>query len=101
MAVETLVKGLLVLDPTTQPEPAEATMAPRLDTLEGKVVGLLDNSKPNSDRILDLIGELLAKRYNLAGVVRRRKPNAGKGVPQEMANEMAEECDFAIVGVGD
>ena len=101
MAIETLVKELWVLDPTTRPEPAEATMAPRLDTLEGKMVGLLDNGKPNSDRILNLVGEMLAKRYNLAGVVRRRKSNASKGVPQEIVDEMAEECDFAITGVGD
>ena len=29
-----------ILDPVCDPEPEGATLAPRLDTLEGKVVGL-------------------------------------------------------------
>ena len=76
MSVETLVKGLLVLDPTTEPEPMQATIAIRPDTLDSKVVGLLDNAKPNSDRILDMVGELLSKKYHLARVVKVRKPSA-------------------------
>ena len=101
MAVETLVKELWVLDPTTEPDPVEASVAPKLDTLNGKVLGILDNTKPNADRILDMVVELIAKRYKLAGVVKRRKPSASKGAPQEILDEMARECDFVIVGVGD
>ncbi|MFC1904459.1 hypothetical protein ACFLXT_01640 [Chloroflexota bacterium] len=101
MSIETLVKGLLVLDPTTEPEPMQATIAVRPHTLDSKVVGLLDNAKPNSDRILDMVGELLAKKYHLARVVKVRKPSATRGAPQEMLDEMAEECNVAIAGVGD
>ena len=101
MTVETLVKGLLVLDPTTEPESVQATMAVRPDTLDEKVVGLLDNSKPNAGVILDMVAELLAKKYNLARVVRGRKSSASRGAPQEILDEMAEECNVAIVGVGD
>ncbi len=96
-----LVKELWVLDPTSDPEPVEASMAFRPDTLDSKVLGILDNAKPNADKILDMVGEIVAKRYNLAGVVRRRKPDPSKRAPQEMLDEMAEECHFAIVGVGD
>ena len=101
MAVDTLVEGLWVLDPTIDPEPVEASMAPRPDTLDGKVVGFLDNTKPNADKILSMVEELMAKRYNLAGVIRKRKPAASKGAPQEMLDEMAKKCHFVIVGVGD
>lgn len=101
MAVETIAKELLVLDPTTGPEPVQATMASRPATLDGKVLGLLDNGKPNSDKILDKVAELLAEKYKLAGVVKKRKLNATKEAPDEMLDEMAEECQFAIVGVGD
>ena len=48
VAVETLVKELWVLDPTTNPESIEVTMAAKLDTLDGKVLGILDNTKPNA-----------------------------------------------------
>ena len=101
MGVETLVKELWVLDPTTTPEPMPAEMAPRPDTLDGRVMGILDNTKPNADKILGIVGELVAKRYRLAGVMKRRKPSGNKGAPPEMLDEMAEECHFAIVGVGD
>ena len=101
MAVETLVKELWVLDPTTEPDPLEASAAPRLDTLNNKVLGILDNAKPNADRILDMVAELIAKKYELAGLVKRRKPGASRGAPQEILDELARECDFVIVGVGD
>ncbi len=101
MADETLVEGLSILDPTIGPEPMEVTMALRLDTLDGKVICLLDNGKLNADKILDLVEKQVAKRYNLAGVVRKQKPNISRGAPQEMLDEIAEECDFAIVGIGD
>ena len=101
MTVEKPITKLLVLDPTVVPEAAEASMAPRLDTLDGKVLGLLDNRKFNSNKVLDLVAEQLAEKYKLAGVMRRRKPNASKGVPDEMLNELVEGCQAVIVGVGD
>ena len=101
MVVETSVQELLVLDPTTSPEPVEVTTAPRPDTLDGKVMGLLDNGKLNAGRVLDLVGEIIARKYNLAGVVRKRKADASHGAPEAMLDELAEECQFAIVGVGD
>lgn len=96
-----MTKKLLVLDPTTEPEKVEASMAPRLPGLDGKVLGLLDNSKPNSDRILDMVAGILGSRYKLAGVVKRRKPGPGRGAPKEMLDELASESNFVIAGVGD
>ena len=101
MNVELLFQESWVLDPTTEPEPVKASMALRPDTLDGKVLGILDNGKPNAKRLLDLVGELVTERYNLAGVVKRQKLDATKEAPQEMLDEMAEECNIAIVGVGD
>ena len=66
-----------------------------------KVLGILDNAKPNADRRLDMVAELIAKKYERAGVVKRRKPGASRGAPQEILDELARECDFVIVGVGD
>ena len=101
MSTSPSVKELWVLDPTIEPETVQGSMAPRPDTLNGKVLGLLDNSKPNADKILDMVAELVAKRHNLKGLVKRQKPDADKGASQEMLDEMAEKCHIAIVGVGD
>lgn len=101
MSVEPFVKELWVLDPTTEPDHVEASMALRPDTLDGKLLGILDNAKPNADKILDMVGEVVATSYNLAGLVKRQKPDPTRGAPQEILDEMAEQCHIAIVGVGD
>jgi hypothetical protein len=101
MVVETKVKGLWVLDPSTEPDPVEASMAPRLDTLDGKVVGTLDNTKPNADRLLDMVAGILSEKYQIAGVVKRRKPGPSGGAPPDILDELARECDFVIAGIGD
>ena len=101
MTTKKLAKKLRVLDPTTEPKPMSAVMAQRADTLDGKVIGILDNGKHNADKILALVEKALAKRYNLAGVVTKRKRDASKPASQDILDEMAEECQVAIVGVGD
>ncbi len=92
---------LVVLDPTCEPETEAAMTASRLASLDGKVVGLLDNAKPNSDRILDMVASLLGEKYRLAGIVRKRKRNASEPAKQELLEEMARECQYVITGVGD
>ncbi len=101
MNTESTVQELWVLDPTTGPEPVKAEMAPRPGTLDGKVLGLLDNSKFNAGRLLDLVAEILAREFKLAGIVKKRKPDASRGAPQEVLDDLAEKCNVAVVGVGD
>jgi len=45
-------------------------LAPRLDSLDGTVIGLYNNGKPNAARLLELIGEELGARYPLKAAVR-------------------------------
>jgi len=101
MADRVLGAGLLILDPTTEPEPVEFSMAPRPDTLDGKVLGLMDNGKANAGKILDLFAEELTKRCKLAGVVRKRKSDPSKPAPQAMLDELAEKCQIVVAGIGD
>ena len=101
MAVDKLVRKLTILEPTTDPEAVAVSIAARPDTLDSKVLCLLDNTKLNADKILESVAGELAKRYNLSGVVRKRKFNLSKRAPQDTLDEIAEECDVAIVGVGD
>jgi hypothetical protein len=101
MAIDVEKRGLVVLDPTAEPAVGNASLAPRPDSLDGKVVGLLDNSKLNSDRFLDMLLEELSEQYNFAGVVRGRKPSASRVVPDETLKEFVEKCDVVITAVGD
>ena len=93
----------ILVPPTPDPAKASAfSLAPRdLASLDGKVVGLLDSTKRNSDRFLDGLGALLEARYDLKGIVRERKPYFGNPVPTEQAASLAGRCDVVITGVGD
>ena len=53
------------LDETTDGIP----LAPRPETLHGRVVGLLPNWRPSAVKLLQAVGTLLAERYRLQAVV--------------------------------
>jgi hypothetical protein len=97
----TTASKLIVLDPTTKPIPAEAVIAERPDTLDGKVIGLLANGKLNSVEILAMVGEVLADRYDFKQVIAWNKRNASRPCPKPIMDEMAEQCDVVITSSGD
>lgn len=92
---------LQVLDPTVQPIPASAVIAPRPDTLDGAVVGLLSNGKRNAGALLGMVHEVLADRFEFKEVMVRDKGNASRPCPTELLAEMAERCDLVITSSGD
>ena len=91
-------KTIFVLDPTAKANVPRQEMATRLEDLEGKKVGLLNNAKPNADIFLARVEELLSERYHFGGVIRRR---AGGGASEELIAELAENCDFVLNAMGD
>ncbi|HEX6002541.1 MAG TPA: hypothetical protein VFZ14_00950 [Burkholderiales bacterium] len=72
-----------------------------LDTLAGKVVGFIDNAKPNFDHLVDELGRLLVAEYGVARVVKRRKPSASVPAEPQVVAALAAECDLVIAGSGD
>jgi len=101
MTVETRPRALRLLDPTGYVRPAPAALARRLQSLDGKVVGFLDNGKWNVDALFARLEEHLRQRYRLGGVIKRRKPNISKPAPAEIIRELAEGCDLVITAIGD
>ena len=97
----TIVTRLEVLDPTVEPVPQHAVVAPRPLTLDGSVLGLLANGKRNADSLLELVHEVLADRYEFSEVVARNKGNASRPCPKDIMDEMAERCDLVITASGD
>ena len=98
----TAVRGRLTLvDPTTQPIIADFTGAPRLRDLTNKRVGIIDDSKVNAREFLHTVTELLDERFGVTGVKYHRKPSASKPADPAVISEMAEECDYVLVGIGD
>ena len=91
----------LVYDPVAPCLTAPHASRRSLDRLEGKVIGFIDNAKPNFHVLADELGELLVSRYGVARVVKRRKPSASTPATSQVIAELSEACDVVIAGSGD
>ena len=89
----------VVLDPTSERSPAIRARQPRLASLSGVTVGLLDISKPRGDRFLDRLEARLAKGG--AQVKRYRKPTFTKPAPVDLRHQIAVECGAVIEALAD
>lgn len=65
------------------------------------VIGLLDNHKHNSDAVLERLQQRLAAKIEGAQFVRAKKPEAGKGAPKAILDDLATRCDAVVNGIGD
>ena len=90
-----------ILDPTVEALPDSTDLVPRPNDLNGKVVGLLSNSKRNADNLLDAIHSLLEDTYEFKGVVRLNKGDASRPAPKHIMEELLEKCDLVITATGD
>lgn len=94
-------KTIEVLNPVAEVARLELTIAPRLESLNGKTVGLLDNSKPNFDIFLDRVAELIQERFQQVKIIRAQKALAGVPFPADRMAKFAAECDAVINGMSD
>jgi hypothetical protein len=94
---------VILFDPTAPRREAADTpgTAMTLSGLAGKVVGFIDNAKPNFGLLADDLGELLQSKYGVARVIKRRKSSASVPAKPEVIEELAEQCDVVITGSGD
>ena len=68
-----LAEKLITLDPRDDAQRSGETMAARTGGLDGKVLGLLSNNKPNSEMLLSMVAELIKDTYELKAVVEANK----------------------------
>ena len=90
-----------LVNPTTEPIVAPFDGAPRLPSLAGTRLGIIDDSKKNADVLLEELVELLRTRYEISEVKWHRKPSASRPADPAAIRELAESCDAVIVAVGD
>jgi hypothetical protein len=91
--------SIRLYDPTAQPRTIVAQLAPRLTSLAGKRIGILDNSKANAGVLMLAVAKVLQERYGVGEIVKRDKPVAGPPSPEALA--ALSECDLALVGSAD
>ena len=88
-----------LLDPTHERSPAVRERLPRLASLAGVSVGLLDISKARGDVFLDRLEQRLAAAG--ADVRRYKKPTFTKPAPVDLRQQIAVECGAVIEALAD
>lgn len=87
----------VILDPTSEREPADLPLAAPLDG--PATIALLDIRKPRGDVFLDELERLLTDRGHR--VERTQKPTFTKTAPPDVRAEIAERCDAVIEALAD
>lgn len=94
-------KTITLLDPTAELEAPDRTLLPRLGSLEGKTIGLLDISKPRGKEFLDEVErQLLALGLDLE-IKRYQKPTFTRVAPLQLVQQISVDCDALIEGLAD
>jgi hypothetical protein len=90
-----------VLHPAAEDVAKPQCLAPRLSSLQGTTVGLIDNHKRNANVYLEELGRLLQEGYGVSRMVTYRKISQSLPTPDEVLDQLASECDAIIHAVAD
>ena len=91
---------LKFLDPRSTVNPQDRSLVPGLDSLEGKVIGIIDNGQSNSTDMFKELARLLGEKLHVKEVLFRTKPTHMQGAPTPMMEEIINRCDAVITGLG-
>lgn len=93
--------ALQFYDPTTEVKPRSINFVRRPKSLQGVRIGLVDNTKHNSDELLLRIAGILEKEHGAKAHLIRRKKSAGAAPHAEILEELKANSDVIVAGVGD
>lgn len=92
---------LIVLNPTSGSTAQSGKMAERAASLNGSVIGLIDNGKKNSNTVLHAVLNRIKERFSIKEVVPHLKASFSHPIKETDAELLAKKCDFVLAGVGD
>jgi hypothetical protein len=98
MQTKETIGGISVYMPTGAVDTRSKKLAPRLTSLRGARIGILDNCKEFADVVLRGVADALQREYGVEHVTFWQKSYLG--IPSPYAEEMAAQCDAVINGVG-
>ena len=91
---------LQFLDPRAAVNAQSRPLVPGLDTLEGKVIGIIDNGQSNSTAMFQELAKLIQQKYATKEVIFKTKPSHMQGAPKPIMEELLSRCDAVITGLG-
>jgi hypothetical protein len=80
--------SITLVNPLDEKPRGDSKIAPRLDTIQGKKIGLLDISKPGGRPFLNRVESLLKDKYGAAEIVRFQKPTFTKPAPPDIVDRI-------------
>lgn len=93
--------NIVTLDPRETGEQTARDIAPRSPSLDGKILGLLSNNKPNSEELLRNVADLIKQKYDIKEVVEANKGTNRTPAPAEMIDDLASRCDVVITATAE
>jgi hypothetical protein len=90
-----------IYDPTTETADRQIYYVARPRSLEGLRVGLVDNTKHNSDELLLRIADILEKEHGAKSHLIRKKTSSGAAPHAAIVEEYKANADVIVAGVGD
>jgi hypothetical protein len=90
-----------LFDPTSAPAARVLTLAPRPASLAGLRLGLVDNTKFNSDTLLRKLAERLERRHGVRVTVTRRKRSPSHEIDENDVKTLRSQADLVVSGIGD
>jgi hypothetical protein len=91
---------LKMLDPRGSINLKDRPLVPGVDTLEGKVIGIIDNGQSNSTAMFQELAKLMEKKFQPQEVIFRTKPSHMQGAPKALMEDFVNRCDAVITGLG-
>jgi hypothetical protein len=98
-----IVNYIEVLDPTGTVEQKNMRASSGVGDLNGKVIGLVDNGKPNYNVFLARLEQSLCQRFKFAGIIHIRKAEMDTGGPLNAVDteKLAANCNIVLNGICD
>jgi hypothetical protein len=93
--------SMQIYEPTLGTSGRKVNFVPRPKSLAGLRIGLVDNTKHNSDQLLLRIAAQLEARHGAKTHIIRKKKSAGAAPHAEIVEEFKAHCDVIVAGVGD
>jgi hypothetical protein len=92
---------LTVFDPRGRVEARLLAPAPRVLTLDGLRLGILDNTKWNAGRLLRKTAARLGERFGFAAVNYYKKESFAKAADPALLAAIAADNDIILTAIGD
>jgi nucleotide-binding universal stress UspA family protein len=90
-----------LFDPTSRPVERAVELAPRPASLRGLRLGLVDNTKFNSDTLLAKLAERLARRHGTTVALTSRKRSPSHEIDEAAVKTLRAQADLVVSGIGD